>query len=256
MTVYVETHGSGPDVVLLHGWAANLQYMKLLADHLGKNFRVTNVNLPGRGGSDWDNISSVDDMADRILAVVPESAIYIGWSIGGLIAASIAARFPERVERIIGIATTPNFVEDGDWPGLPKPGFKAAFDMQTNAEFKAAMVEMLQAEFEAFPALAKQRDHLLALNDASDLDISVCLEGIGIVDISDFRPQYRQLTCPVDLILGESDPFVPASSYPMIRALNDRIEIHPIASAKHILLWTHAQQLQDMVDALLCGVPA
>jgi len=251
MTIYSETQGSGPDVVLLHGWGANLHYMKPLATHLENNFTVTNINLPGQGGSDWQAIESIDDMADQILTVVPESAIYIGWSMGGLVAASIAARFPNRVKHFIGIATTPKFVEDGDWPGLPEPGFQAGFNMKTNEEVKAAMQDQINAEFQGLESKEKERQNLLKLNRTLDLDISVCTAGIKILDALDFRPQYSQISCPMDLILGENDAYVLPGSYPLMQTLNPNLNIHIISNAQHMLLSTHAEELYRVLDTIL-----
>jgi pimeloyl-[acyl-carrier protein] methyl ester esterase len=150
MKIYTEINGSGQDIVILHGWGCNHYHMRSMANHLAKHFRVTNVNLPGSGLSDWGNIKNINDIADAVLTVLPESAIYIGWSFGGLVAASIAALYPERVKRFIGIATTPKFVEDDNWPGLPKPGFKAGFSVTNKQEFEALLRGFIDVEFIGF----------------------------------------------------------------------------------------------------------
>jgi pimeloyl-[acyl-carrier protein] methyl ester esterase len=95
MTIYKETHGHGKDIVILHGWGCDQSYMQPIVDQLKDRYRVTNVDLPGRGKSDWQpNIKTIHDMADYVLPDLPENAIYIGWSFGGLISVSIAARHP------------------------------------------------------------------------------------------------------------------------------------------------------------------
>ena len=64
--------------------------------------RVTAVDLPGAGDSDWNNnFNSVNDVANAMLGALPENAIYLGWSWGGAVSQSIAGRYPERVNHLI-----------------------------------------------------------------------------------------------------------------------------------------------------------
>ena len=43
----VDVYGSGPDLVLLHGWGMHGGLWSDWADELGEWFRVTVVDLPG-----------------------------------------------------------------------------------------------------------------------------------------------------------------------------------------------------------------
>lgn len=58
--------GQGPDVVLLHGWGCNHQHMQPLAKHLQDRFRVTNLDLPGREGCEWQGAKNLDELADQV----------------------------------------------------------------------------------------------------------------------------------------------------------------------------------------------
>jgi pimeloyl-[acyl-carrier protein] methyl ester esterase len=46
MTLYTQTSGSGPDLVLVHGWGLNGGIWDTLAPLLEPGFRVTRVDLP------------------------------------------------------------------------------------------------------------------------------------------------------------------------------------------------------------------
>lgn len=124
MSIFKTVSGQGPDVVVLHGWGCSHQHMQPVVDQLTDRYCVHNIDLPGLGQSSWDeSIQSIADIADQLLPHLPERAIYIGWSFGGLVATSIASRFSERVSRIIGLSTLPKFIEADGWPAVPKPGF-------------------------------------------------------------------------------------------------------------------------------------
>lgn len=128
MSIYKTVTGKGEEVVLIHGWSCDHRYMQPISNLLASHYRVTNIDVPGCGKSNWQTkFKSIHDIADALLPHLPDQAVYIGWSFGGLLALSIAARYPERVKRIVGIATSPKFIEDKNWLGLPQPGFKESF---------------------------------------------------------------------------------------------------------------------------------
>ena len=48
-----EQHGSGEDVLVLHGWGASMQTMRPVIDALKDIYRVTALDFPGFGSSDF-----------------------------------------------------------------------------------------------------------------------------------------------------------------------------------------------------------
>lgn len=127
MTIFTKTKGAGDEIVLLHGVADDHAYMLPIMEQLSKRYHVTTLDEPGCGNSPWQSqIKDVHDLVDTLLPVLPERATYIGSSFGGSLAISLAARYPERVKRIITIGSSPKFIEASDWPGIPAPGLEAA----------------------------------------------------------------------------------------------------------------------------------
>ena len=51
MSLYAERLGSGPELVLVHGWGLHGGIWAGLAQRLAQRFRVTVVDLPGHAGS-------------------------------------------------------------------------------------------------------------------------------------------------------------------------------------------------------------
>lgn len=51
---------------------------------------------------------------------IGKGAILIGWSMGGMMAISLAAQFPEKIKGLVLVSTTPKFLASADWEhGLP-----------------------------------------------------------------------------------------------------------------------------------------
>ncbi len=113
MKLSTETIGAGPDLVLLHGWGMNAAVWSPLVESLKQRFRVTLIEMPGHGGSDYaPEMQRFEDWVDSCLEAAPESAIWIGWSLGGLLAQRAAMKAPGRVNRLAVVTSTPRFVKE------------------------------------------------------------------------------------------------------------------------------------------------
>ena len=75
---------------MVHGWGLHGGIWKPLLPLLEAHFRVTCVDLPGHGRSGWQGEETLDAMAGALLSVAPAGAAWLGWSLGGLVAARAA----------------------------------------------------------------------------------------------------------------------------------------------------------------------
>jgi pimeloyl-ACP methyl ester carboxylesterase len=99
----------GEPVVLLHkvgGWIADWRHVAPL---IGARHRVIAMDLPGHGGSDWlgppPHVQTVAESAAIVLAALTDLGVdrftVAGNSLGGVIGVTMAARYPERVAKLI-----------------------------------------------------------------------------------------------------------------------------------------------------------
>jgi len=210
--------------------------------------------LPGRRQSDWaSDTKTIHDIADQLLADLPKQAIYIGWSIGGMISMSIAARFPERVERLIGVATTPKFIAVDDWPTGVKSGFRMPFEDGINKMgFEPFFKQYCEAEFDYPETRSSAHQAFIDLIDQTgNVDLDILYQGIDISDTTDLREEFKALRCPIDLILGGKDDSIPTSIHSVIETLNPRVNLHIIPDAHHMLPWTHQDEFKQILHSLL-----
>lgn len=97
--------GDGSPVVCLHGVAQHGGVFERLGERLGgRGHSVIAVDLRGHGESGreppWDVQTHAEDLFETLGAEGVESAAWIGHSFGGLIAATIAAGSPGRVDSL------------------------------------------------------------------------------------------------------------------------------------------------------------
>ncbi len=97
--------GSGPALVYLHSATGEGEGLELL-DLLAARFDVIAPMFPGFGESDGlDQIDDMEDATFHLLDVLErldiERPILVGASLGGWMAAEVATRYPERVDRLV-----------------------------------------------------------------------------------------------------------------------------------------------------------
>ena len=96
----------GPPLVCMHGVSSHaLRFRRLAEQRLGRRRRVLAVDLRGHGRSDWeppwDFDAHIGDLLDTADALGIARATWVGHSFGGRLALELAARRPDRVERLI-----------------------------------------------------------------------------------------------------------------------------------------------------------
>ncbi len=97
---------TGPVVVLLHGFGSSKENWAFLCRKLAKNYRLLVPDIPGFGQSDflmsadYQLAAQADRLAVWLKALGLERAHFVGSSMGGAIAAQIAARHPAIVETL------------------------------------------------------------------------------------------------------------------------------------------------------------
>jgi pimeloyl-ACP methyl ester carboxylesterase len=98
--------GEGPALVLMHGNEADHSMFDVLSAHLAENFTVyaydqRDCGLTDNPASSYGLADLGDDAAAFIAALGLERAHVYGSSLGGLVAQSLAARHPDRVDRLV-----------------------------------------------------------------------------------------------------------------------------------------------------------
>lgn len=106
-----EREGAGPAVVCIHGFCQSSAYWTPTLDRLAvRGVRGLAPDLPGFGRSSGEpGPYSMSAMADAVVRALDERGIervrLVGSSMGGVVAQQLVLRHPERVERLLLVAT-------------------------------------------------------------------------------------------------------------------------------------------------------
>jgi (E)-2-((N-methylformamido)methylene)succinate hydrolase len=102
--IHYAVAGRGEPLTLVHGVGANLQSWDDVAARLVPHFRVIRMDLRGHGKSGRIADCTLDDLADDVRVVWDTLGIrrshLAGFSLGGLIAQSLALSDPDRIDRL------------------------------------------------------------------------------------------------------------------------------------------------------------
>jgi pimeloyl-ACP methyl ester carboxylesterase len=98
--------GEGENVLVLHGWGANIDTVMPIVNLLKDHFKVYALDMPGFGKSDKPDVPFDSQDYCRIVKkfmdlMKIEKATLIGHSFGGKVSILTAVNHPERVERLV-----------------------------------------------------------------------------------------------------------------------------------------------------------
>lgn len=110
INLYYETHGSGRPLILLHGGLGSGEMFGEALPVLAGEHQVIAVDLQGHGRTaDIARPIDLRLMADDIAALIEHLGLdrpdLVGYSLGGGVAMHTAARYPEKVGRLVAVST-------------------------------------------------------------------------------------------------------------------------------------------------------
>ncbi|WP_208950284.1 pimeloyl-ACP methyl ester esterase BioH [Rahnella sp. ChDrAdgB13] len=251
-TLYRETIGEGDrHLVLLHGWGLNAGVWRYTAERLAPHFCLHLIDLPGYGRSKGFGALTLEEMADLVLSAMPQKASLVGWSLGGLVASQIALSAPQRVEKLITVASSPCFTANDNWPGI-RPDVLQGFQHQLSEDFQRTVERFLALQ--TLGSNSARQDARLLKSIVLNLPMppaEVLNGGLEILRTADLRESMTTLTLPVLRIYGALDGLVPRKIVPLLDALLPDSHSEIIEKAAHAPFISHPDAFCEIVERFL-----
>jgi len=240
-------------LVLLHGWGMNAAVWEGLPTSLTAGWQLCRIELPGHGASPFEpRHDSCAAWADACLESAPERAVWIGWSLGGLIALEAALRAPERISALILLTATPRFVR--------APAWAAAMEAKVLAQFHDGLLADPAGTLLRFLALQVRgsegaRDSLRTLRrelaqHPAPVPAALAL-GLDLLRDTDLRQGVAALACPTLWLFGQRDTLVPAAASEGIACLLPQARRQVIAGAAHAPFLSHPEETGEAIVRFL-----
>ncbi|WP_414054749.1 alpha/beta fold hydrolase [Macrococcus equi] len=109
VAIHYELIGKGYPLVMLHEQFLNTTMFDALDTDFMKEFQLIKIDLRGHGFSDKPLDIKMDDYVEDVLTVLDKlyinEAHFMGFGLGGAVAATIASKYPKYVNKLILIST-------------------------------------------------------------------------------------------------------------------------------------------------------
>lgn len=207
--IHVQVQGQGKDLVVLHGWGVNSAVFASLHQVLSE-YRVHYVDLPGFGLSQQVK-GDINHWVDAIIEHVPEKAVWLGWSLGGLVAKQAAIRYPQHVRALITVACSPCFMarEIDQWPGI-SADVLAQFASQLSTNLPKTLDRFLAIQAMGSDTMKQDLQDLKQLLLDKPLPQTHALEqGLAMLAEVDLRHDINKIHQPWLRFWGRLDGLVP-----------------------------------------------
>lgn len=246
MTLFIESRGRGPDLVLLHGWGLHGGVFERVAANLEADFCLHLVDLPGHGASAAAAQFDAAAIADALAGHFPLPVHLLGWSLGGLIAQHWAAQHPQQVRSLALVATSPRFVRDQGWPHAQAREAIEGVGANLDTAFELTLERFLALQMMGAPAA---RDTLKALKAQlfAHGRPQGLLPALHCLLHADARALAPAIACPVGLFYGARDAITPIGAGRWLAEQLADATFYDFPQASHAPFLSHET---DFVEAL------
>ncbi|WP_313345536.1 pimeloyl-ACP methyl ester esterase BioH [Stenotrophomonas sp.] len=252
--MHIEVVGTGPALVLIHGWALHGGVFAPLVERLSAQFQLHLVDLPGHGASRDDPTPLRLPFVVSAIAAATPPAVWCGWSLGGLFALHAAATLP-KVRGLAMIAAAPRFVRGDDWPHAVEPAVFEQFGQDLAQDYRGTLERFLALDAmgseHARQELRTLRAALVARGEPAPRALQ---EGLHLLENTDLRGALPSLRPPSLWLAGQRDRLVSARAMQAAAALTPQATAHVVAHGGHAPFLGHtdevAAHLQHFVAAL------
>jgi pimeloyl-[acyl-carrier protein] methyl ester esterase len=187
---------------------------------------------------------SIEGIALELAKAINQPSTLVAWSMGGLFATKIASLFPEKVKKLILLASQPRFIADTGYSGI---------DPQ-------AMNSFIESAHQDFSRLKQQfinKVNFSSRNDVAPYFLEGCLEQLKtllkILATADLREDYRYLKTEILHIMGSKDAVLRQDEQ-SLRKINSNITVVRIADAGHCGFLTHVLLYRCAIDRFISRV--
>jgi len=242
MWLHAEREGTGPRLVLVHGFTQTGRCWGPVADDLAGDHEVVRVDAPGHGRS--AEVLAGLRGGGRLIADQGGEATYLGYSMGGRYLIHLALANPELVRGLVLLGAT---------AGIDDPAERAArqeADRRTAERLRQLGLLDFLREWVAQPMFAgipESRQHLLERmeNTVDGLESSLLQAGTGSQDPSWDR--LHRLDMPVLVVAGERDEKFAALGRRLQASIGDNATFATVPEAGHA---AHLEQPEAFLAVL------
>lgn len=169
-------------------------------------YRITPEQMLAAKGND------PEDAVARQLPLLPERAIWVGWSLGGQLAMAAAAQVPDRVAGVVTLCSSPRFMASDDWSPAVAPRVFDDFRRRLRRSPYKTLSHFCSLMVHGSDRAGEDR-RWLRRADWPDPPAQWCLEHtLGWLGALDQRALWQNPMAPSWHLFGEQDALAPPAA--------------------------------------------
>jgi 3-oxoadipate enol-lactonase len=246
--LYWQRQGTGPEVVLVHGFLGSSKIFEPLAVHLVRRFSVTTIDLPGFAGSyDIPVPSTVEELSQMVVETIRSAGLdkcsILGHSLGAWIALEISLQQPDLLEKMVLYGGSP----DGHCPER----FEAYEESIERIRSEGVESFAIELAAEWFRRGKQDPMYPLAIEAGSQSNEAAAIDHVKSWNQWKTRDRLAEVTTPSLIVCGDSDRSThPDLSIEMWKKIpQSQLFIAP--NAGHIVHLEHTQEFNAIVAKFL-----
>jgi 3-oxoadipate enol-lactonase len=249
-----DVRGRGRPLVLVQGVGIGRWGWEPVADRLARRFQVITIDNRGIGASDSPpGHFGTRAMAQDVLAVLDHAGIQrasvLGTSLGGMIAQELALAHPDRVDRLVLVATIPGGPRSRPMPLGTAHLFAAAPFLTDKARLRQFVDTALgPATRRRRPELARR---LAAAKLAHPQSQPAWRAQVAAGMLFNLLGRQRDITQPTLVIQGTADQVVDPGNADVLAALLPNARVALFDGAGHLLYWEQPRRFARLVAGFL-----
>ena len=224
-----DVQGKGRPILFLHGWGMSSRVWREQVLEFSNRYMTVTMDFRGHGSSEPSDDYSFETLARDIKEIIDGLLLgpvsLVGWSMGGSVAILTANRYPEVVDSLVLVSTTPKFVTSEDFPHGQPEAMLRRLAKQIDMDTHKAMIEFCSLMFEE-EGITDDVWETVAFKDWPSKDTLIgYLKTLAEADLREHLPK---IECPTAIIHGMLDKISlqEAAVYMAGRMKRVRLEIH------------------------------
>ncbi len=244
----LDTEVGGKCIVLLHGYLESMLVWDEFIPLLSSQVRVVAMDLPGHGISVvQEPVHTMEWLADVVHGTLDTLGIskctLVGHSMGGYVALAFCEKYPDRLERLVLLSSTPNpdtpekrelrereiaLVTAGKKEALarvaPESGFAPENRRRCQAEIDDLVEQVMLTEDEGIVALLR-----------------------GMMERRDMNDMLRKSTVPQLFIFGRYDSYIPMEVAESVAEAHPQARVAWLEHSGHDGMLEEPQSVAEML---------
>ena len=211
-------------------------------------FQYSELNEFTYVGLDYFNEENLSlQSISRVLAIrIPNHSTILGWSFGGLIAITLAYLFPDKVKKLILLASQPKFLEDLFWKGITH---KIADHFVETAQYNFKQLKTSFISLVNYPSHNSKYKKHLEKNYITHHDVAL-VKLLKVMFSTDLRHEYQAIKSKILHIVSNRDAVLPQTQH-QLRQLKSNVEIVSLDKVGHAGFLTHGKVYRDIIKNFL-----